>query len=199
MVQFEPRDLTPDPASRRCEMFFYLGVSVGKLLERSDPVVISRGGCQLMEELEHYFSNAAVQSMKLLVAPTGPLFPTCSMDIVEIHEPFRPLIKKWENRPVYECLYTPVCTFPLDYVQVTYSLCELLTMLYSKLCDESCVANVHVFETVLRLDRQLNSKIYDVLNRQLSAKASELCQQQLRVIQAEQCNSNLRSKARSKA
>lgn len=51
-------------AARRGVQFFYLGLGLGRLIsEFSRPQCLAMDGCQLLEELEFYFSSAAVQGM----------------------------------------------------------------------------------------------------------------------------------------
>lgn len=49
---------------RRSQQFFYLGLGLGKLIgESTHPELLATEGCQLLEELEFYFSSSTVQSM----------------------------------------------------------------------------------------------------------------------------------------
>lgn len=49
---------------RRSVQFFYLGLGLGRLIsEFAHPQFLAMEGCQLLEELEFYFSSATVQGM----------------------------------------------------------------------------------------------------------------------------------------
>jgi hypothetical protein len=48
---------------RRSQLFFYLGLGLGKLMEIRQTQYIATEGLQLLEELEFFFASTTVQSM----------------------------------------------------------------------------------------------------------------------------------------
>ncbi|CAK4660877.1 unnamed protein product [Aphanomyces euteiches] len=114
--------------------------------------------------------------MKLMtVATKSPLYERGDRPSKELTEPYRSVIRKWNNKPVYQRLMTPNIAFPLDYCHLVVSLCEMLTLLYGKLInDDACVVNPHVFHALLRLDDKLKKFLLDNVNKHLSSAASEL-------------------------
>ncbi|TYZ61954.1 hypothetical protein PybrP1_000688 [[Pythium] brassicae (nom. inval.)] len=170
------------PAARRGVQFFYLGLGLGRLLgELRHPRLLALDGCQLLEELEFYFASAAVQGMKLMVATSSTLHEPVDAagDDADaddarysLHEPFRPTIYKWNQRPVYRRLTTPPIPFALDYREVMLSLCDLLAIVYSKLVeDNSSSENVNLFQAILRFDERIKKLVIDPVKKEFSAVA----------------------------
>ncbi|KAF1324100.1 hypothetical protein FI667_g10017, partial [Globisporangium splendens] len=115
---------------RRSVQFFYLGLGLGRLIsEFNHPQFLAMEGCQLLEELEFYFSSATVQGMKLMVATSSTLHEPCEKDDEDsrysLHEPFRPTIYKWNQRPVFRRLVTPPIKLVIDPVKKEFSAVAL--------------------------------------------------------------------------
>ncbi|KAJ0405617.1 hypothetical protein P43SY_007718 [Pythium insidiosum] len=146
---------------RRSVQFFYLGLGLGRLMsEVRHAQFLAMEGCQLLEELEFYFSSGTVQSMKLMVATNSTLHPPLhKMEdeaLYSVQEPFRPTIFKCNQRPVFRRLLTPSIPFPLDYREVMLSLCDILALVYSKFVeDNSCSENVYLFQAIVRFDEKI--------------------------------------------
>ncbi|KAH9088680.1 hypothetical protein LEN26_019412 [Aphanomyces euteiches] len=169
--------LTRENHQERCEQLYFLGLSLGRLLTTtSSASQLVVDGCQLMDELDFYFAPSGIQNMKLMtVATKSPLYERGDRPSKELTEPYRSVIRKWNNKPVYQRLMTPNIAFPLDYCHLVVSLCEMLTLLYGKLInDDACVVNPHVFHALLRLDDKLKKFLLDNVNKHLSSAASEL-------------------------
>lgn len=97
---------------RRSVQWFYLGLGLGRLIKDVHHTqYLAMEACQLLEELEFYFSSGAVQGMKLMVATNTTLYePLHKMEdeaLYSVQESFRPTIYKWNQRPVFRRLLTP--------------------------------------------------------------------------------------------
>ncbi|EQC34214.1 hypothetical protein SDRG_08417 [Saprolegnia diclina VS20] len=174
--------LTPEALQRRCHQLYYMGLSLGKLLEMTNPSHLALEGCQLMEELDFFFLPSTLQNMKLVVAPKGPLYerPTeASGREKELSEPHRPTLRKWNQKPAYRRLLTPHISFPLDYCELVVSLCEVLTLVYTKLLDETCSRNAHVFQATLRFDDKIKKLLLEAISKQLATIAAESIKDEL--------------------
>uniref|UniRef100_K3WIZ2 Uncharacterized protein n=1 Tax=Globisporangium ultimum (strain ATCC 200006 / CBS 805.95 / DAOM BR144) TaxID=431595 RepID=K3WIZ2_GLOUD len=165
---------------RRSVQFFYLGLGLGRLIsEFNHPQFLAMEGCQLLEELEFYFASSAVQGMKLMVATSSTLHEPCERDDEEsrysLHEPFRPTIYKWNQRPVFRRLVTPPIPFPLDYREVMLSLCDILAIIYSKLVeDNNSSENIHLFQAIIRFDEKIKKLMIDPVKKEFSAVALQV-------------------------
>ncbi|OWZ14965.1 hypothetical protein PHMEG_00011483 [Phytophthora megakarya] len=149
---------------RRGAQFFYLGIGLGRLVGESlHPELLAMDCCQLLEELEFYFSSSTVQSMKMMVATSSTLHEPLDQENspqYSADEPFRPTMHKWNNRPVYHRLMTPPIPFPLDYREVLLSLCDILALIYSKLIEDSSASeNLNLFQSIIRFDDRIKDKV----------------------------------------
>ncbi|ETI57426.1 hypothetical protein L917_00234 [Phytophthora nicotianae] len=172
---------------RRGAQFFYLGIGLGRLVgESTHPELLAMDCCQLLEELEFYFSSSTVQGMKLMVATSSTLHeplgkensPQYSAD-----EPFRPTMHKWNQRPVYRRLMTPPIPFPLDYREILLSLCDILALIYSKLVeDNSASENLNLFQSIIRFDDRIKKLFIDPVKKEFSAVASQVMAEEMRLV-----------------
>ncbi|ETW09958.1 hypothetical protein, variant 3 [Aphanomyces invadans] len=175
--------LGPENHEKRCEQLYYLGLSLGRLLATacsSSQLIFD--GCQLMDELDFYFSAPSIQNMKLVtVATKVPFYErprTSSADDIAHAEPYRTVVRKWNNKPVYQRLVTPHIAFPLDYCLLVVSLCDVLTLVYAKLQGEPC-NQTHVFQALLRLDEKLKKVVLDHIKKHLSEVATDMIKDQM--------------------
>ncbi|GLD96620.1 hypothetical protein PINS_up005303 [Pythium insidiosum] len=165
---------------RRSVQFFYLGLGLGRLMsEVRHAQFLALEGCQLLEELEFYFSSGTVQSMKLMVATNTTLHPPLhKMEdeaLYSVEEPFRPTIYKCNQRPVFRRLLTPSIPFPLDYREVMLSLCDILALVYSKFVeDNSCSENVYLFQAIIRFDEKIKKLVIDPAKKEFAVLASQV-------------------------
>ncbi|TMW55594.1 hypothetical protein Poli38472_010476 [Pythium oligandrum] len=171
---------------RRSVQFFYLGLGLGRLIsDVRHAQFLAMEGCQLLEELEFYFSSATVQSMKLMVATSTPTLhqPLHKMDdegIYSVDEPFRPTIYKWNQRPVFRRLLTPSIPFPLDYREVMLSLCDILALVYSKFVEDNiCSENIFLFQAIVRFDEKIKKLVIDPVKKEFSAVAASVLNDEL--------------------
>ncbi|CEG35907.1 uncharacterized protein PHALS_00233 [Plasmopara halstedii] len=172
---------------RRGAQFFYLGLGLGKLIgESTHSELLAMDCCQLLEELEFYFSSAAVQGMKMMVATSSTLhepLATENKSVYSIDEPFKPIMHKWNQRPVFRRLTTPPIPFPLDYREVLLSLCDILALIYSKLVeDNSASENINLFQSVMRFDDRIKKLFIDPVKKEFSAVASQVIAEEMRLV-----------------
>ncbi|KAF0745827.1 hypothetical protein AaE_008378 [Aphanomyces astaci] len=151
--------LGPENHQKRCEQLYYLGLSLGRLLTTThSSSQLAMDGCQLMDELDFYFAAPSIQNMKLVtVATKVPFYERPrepSADDSVFPEPYRTVVRKWNNKPVYQRLVTPHLAFPLDYCLLVVSICDVVTLVYAKLQEDPC-HQPHVFQALLRLDDKL--------------------------------------------
>lgn len=171
---------------RRGAQFFYLGIGLGRLVAESlHPELLAMDCCQLLEELEFYFSSSAVQGMKMMVATSSTLHEPLEENAPQYSadEPFRPTMHKWNQRPVYRRLMTPPIPFPLDYREVLLSLCDILALIYSKLIEDSvCAENVNLFQAILRFDERIKKMFIDPVKKEFSAVAAQVIAEEMRLV-----------------
>ena len=108
--------------------FFYLGLSLGKILEHGIGFEVVKESLKLFEEWEYYFASFSVQSVKYVMARTvSSAFPDAEFDIN------RQTINKFNNDVIFERLTCPHVGFDFDHVEVVRSLCDMLSSLYEKM------------------------------------------------------------------
>ncbi len=136
-VLFEKNDLNnciqlkcPD---NRSLTYYYLGLSVSSLLDITDGPPVIKALSQLMEEWEYAFSNAAIQGMKYVLARTSNgVYPQFTA-VADDQDQIRSTVYKFDNDVIYQYLNFPHVPFELDYIEVLFSLCDMLQLLYKKL------------------------------------------------------------------
>lgn len=142
--------------STRAVMYYYFGISLSKILELSSGPATIKAMIQLMEEWEYFFASTTMQSMKYMMArtsnyiypnfmPTDTTSPAGSQGNNAGNNPnsnpdgdhqIKSGIYKFNNDVVYEYLLTPHIPFELNYIEVLYSLCQMLYDLYDKFWHE---------------------------------------------------------------
>ncbi|CAH0479922.1 unnamed protein product [Peronospora belbahrii] len=172
---------------RRAAQYFYLGIGLGRLVgEVTHRELLAMDCCQLLEELEFYFSSSTVQGMKMMLATSSTLHePVDKENSQELSndEPFRPTMHKWNQRPVYRRLLTPSVPFPLDYREVLLSLCDILALVYSKLIeDSSASSNANVFQAIIRFDDRIKKLFIDPVKKEFLAVALQVMTEEIRLV-----------------
>ena len=171
------------PRSDSCSFFYLLGLSLGKLIHKPDPVILARGGVQLMEEIEFHFSTHLLHLLTS-TQKTNVLYPTTSaLDCLPLNEPFKPTIYKFyhDGQPVYQVLLIPPTVgIEMDYARVVYSVCEMLRHFYTKLYDVSLVQNPHVFQTMLQFDKKIQARVIQVFTKELTSLAQAQVSSEIR-------------------
>ncbi|KAF0695695.1 Aste57867_13517 [Aphanomyces stellatus] len=174
--------LTPENHQKRCEQLYFLGLSLGRILtSATSPSQVVVDSCQLMDELDFYFSQSGIQNMKLVtVATKSPLYEREPKD--SFTEPYRTVVRKWNNKPVYQRLVTPNVPFPLEYCQVVVSLCEVLTLVYGRVVDDVCSSNPCVFQALLRFDEKIKKFFLESISKQLTTIATSVIKDELALL-----------------
>ncbi|KUF95627.1 Sec14 cytosolic factor [Phytophthora nicotianae] len=91
---------------RRGAQFFYLGIGLGRLVgESTHPELLAMDCCQLLEELEFYFSSSTVQGMKLFIDPVKKEFSAVASQVMA--EEMRLVRKAYASGSREEPLPTP--------------------------------------------------------------------------------------------
>ncbi|CAN0013038.1 unnamed protein product [Discosporangium mesarthrocarpum] len=129
----------------RVLQFFYLGLGLAKLLQSAGGATLVRSILQLLEEWEYHFALAGVahQSVKAMMAKNVDVpLPGAQVPWEGDHSGVNQeqvvvaRLHKFNNEVVYEHLLTPHVPFPLDYFEVTFSLCDVICLIYNKFMDE---------------------------------------------------------------
>lgn len=152
--------------AERAERWFFLGLSLAPLLKLDEVV---RGVAQLLEEYEYYFSNAAVQGMKRLLAWTNSSSSKKESGI-------QASMHRVQGTVVYEFLRIPNLPFQVDVFQVVSSLCGILSSLYKRFLDDKFTNSQHL-EVVLKCDAKLKHHFFGLLSREIT----QLAQAKLRM------------------
>jgi hypothetical protein len=120
----------------RAIMYYFLGLSLSKILDLPSGPTTIRAFAQLLEEWEYMFASVPMQGMKYVMARSSayayPQFNPNDGDVDQI----RSAIYKFNNDVVYEHLQYPHVPFDLDYLEVFHGLCDMLHSLYDKLWHE---------------------------------------------------------------
>jgi len=171
---------------KRVERWFFLGLSVAKLvvLPNGSPVV--RALCQLLEEYEHfndnYQSNRGGTEQKKLTS--APMFkgPTLQLHASLAQEPVKATIVKLGKQVVYEYLQVPsmlISPSEMDYCEVVYSLCEVLGNVYCKFIDPAMETLDFIHEAFLKLDRKIMQLVIAKMAQDLTLIASPILKTEL--------------------
>jgi hypothetical protein len=202
----DAHEKTPEVYTRRSKKFYYLGISVSKLVQESKNLHDLVLGClQLFDEYEYYFASNTKQNVRFMMAKPGPLYhPVAGVEVVvekekkedrekkeekgekekkdeeEVHKALRTHINRWEKEVVYRHLWKPSIPCELDYVEVIFSICETLLQLYAKFMSENTgAADIHVFEGLLKIDTLIKKHVLDPVSTGLTDLATALLDSQL--------------------
>ncbi len=93
----------------------------------------------------------------------------------------KPSINKVSGNVVYEFLKLPNIPCILDYTQVVFSLCDILTLVYQKLRDDS---SMHYCEAVLKLDSRFKHHFFGLISRDLNTLATYVAKSRLSLVEA---------------
>jgi len=164
---------TPSKLQKRVERWFMLGMSVGKFLEFSSGALVVRSLTQLLEEYEHYVSHGKPQKRAWV--------PPVAEKQYQPSEPVKPVLLKMKRHVVYEYLQTPQMCMDeghLDYCEVVYSLCEVMSFVYNKFLDGTC-SPPHIHEAILKCDKKIKTMIIGKMASDLTNIALPLMKVQL--------------------
>eukprot|EP00457_Paulinella_chromatophora_P012977 gb/GEZN01013236.1/.p1 GENE.gb/GEZN01013236.1/~~gb/GEZN01013236.1/.p1 ORF type:complete len:308 (-),score=56.90 gb/GEZN01013236.1/:103-978(-) len=175
-VKLSRSDITRfyDPATlqKRRQRWVLLGLSLGKLLDIASGVQVVRALSQLLEELDYFVGNPKARCM---VSPTRAKETADS-------DPVRPQVLKLRKLVVYQFLQLLPSDFSADcwdYTEVVESLCDMLSLVYSKFLDPSCSAP-HLHDAVLKADKRIKNSVISVMAQDLTSCAQPLLKAQIR-------------------
>jgi len=193
---------SPIKLHKRVERWFLLGLSAGKLLDFPNGSLVVRALAQLLEEYEHYTNSTGslfaakeketkskLSHVNMYLSPTAHTAPHTSSvlsrfilaNINNSTEPVKPQLSKIGKQVVYEFLQTPHISSAgsLDYCEVVYSLCDVLSLVYSKFLDQSCAVAV-IHEAILKIDRKIMQMVISKISGDLTAIATPLLKLELK-------------------
>eukprot|EP00743_Colponemidia_sp_Colp-15_P004484 GILK01004835.1.p1 GENE.GILK01004835.1~~GILK01004835.1.p1 ORF type:complete len:272 (-),score=32.19 GILK01004835.1:127-942(-) len=164
----------PNVLAKRAEQWFYLGVSLAKILDLPNGAYTVRAFSQLLEEYEYHFANTALHGFKFMMtkAQAPPTFHDASST-----DPVKPIIYRSGKTAVYEYLTTPNVPFRLDYFQVVFSLCDMLSLVYTKFMDATC-AVPSISEAIIKIDAKVKHNLVSILSREITSLALSILKQQ---------------------
>ncbi|KAI8968549.1 hypothetical protein BDF20DRAFT_839642 [Mycotypha africana] len=153
--------------SKRTNHFYALGLSLGAILDITNPVDYIKALSQIMSEFERHTNDDSKQKMKNI---------------------FRKNKNKDENNYTdnandYGYLIIPHIPFELDYFETFYTLLDIMAEAYQKLLigTEGPICTQAYFEVVLKCDGKFK-KIITIITKELDATARDAIKEELRLI-----------------
>mmetsp|Transcript_3931 Transcript_3931/g.6027 ORF Transcript_3931/g.6027 Transcript_3931/m.6027 type:complete len:275 (-) Transcript_3931:81-905(-) len=161
--------------SKRLEQWFVLGVSMAPLLQQPNGSFYIRALSQLIEEFDYYCANAVEKNVKRMKARQTAIPQPVAED-----EPVKGAIYKSGKYVVFTYLLIQSVNIPfgLDYRQVIFTMCEILTLVYRKFLDDSsCSSNLN--DAILRFDARITSHVIIPLTTDLTSLSMKIINMQL--------------------
>jgi hypothetical protein len=178
-VTLGPQDaaLSRSVESLQVLRWFYLGVSLGPLLQLPSGPPFVRALLQLFEEFQYHFARSAVQNMKIIksrgsraAAPAGG----------SSEDDLRPQLQRMGGEVLYAYLLTPHIAHPLSASQVLQCLCELMPHAYRKLGEPGAEPpSAALVDAVLKIDTVVEEQLISVVVRQYNATSQGALQSAL--------------------
>lgn len=166
----------------RCVSFYYLTISLDKLLERftygtnCHAHTKLQSLSQLFEEWEYYGGGTAMQSMRLVMAKHATsIHPTTlpqQQEVGNTQEPgVRTNIFKFNGNVVFEHLLTPSVSMDLCYSDVIVGLSDSLQGMYSLFSfqEEEYWRQNALFESFIKLDKRVKEVYVSACMKELTA------------------------------
>eukprot|EP00904_Undaria_pinnatifida_P009317 jgi/Undpi1/5515/HiC_scaffold_2.g00794.m1 len=176
-------------SSQRILRLFYLGVGLAKLLQCKGGAQLIRGILQLMEEWEYHFALAGVahHSVKAMLAknidgPSRDAMREMGGEGTKQQEQVVARLLKFNNEVVYEQLLTPEVPFALDYLEVVFSLCEVMCRVYAKFVEEECYKNGFVYDGLVKVDNKIKHHIINVFAKELTDMSTTIAKAELKTL-----------------
>lgn len=172
------RNLPQEKLQKRTRRWFMLGLSVGRLvnLEAAHVVVAL---AQLLEEYEHFTHHSGGSYRKAMGGVDTHLK---SWREAGEGAPIKAMIQRGKDRKVmYMYLQTQkTCTAnALDFCEIVYSLCDVMSSLYNKFLDPSCSPHAY-YEAILKIDRKVQHQVIGKMVSDLTAVAKPAMNLELR-------------------
>jgi len=168
--------------------WFYLGLSIGPLLQLQSGPPFVKAVLQLLEELHYHFANRAAQNMKVIKANVrgrahhekhhhGHDSAGGSADDL------KPQLQRAGGEVLYAYLLTPHIAHQLSASQVLLCLCELMPHCYRKLGEAGAAGapppTAALAESIIKIDGVVAETILHVAAKQYSASSQGALQQAL--------------------
>lgn len=152
---------------QRALQFFYLSISLTRLLELEGGATILRSALQLMEEWEFFFSSNTNRGVKSMIAKSAPSsFPHSDLHLPS--EAFKPGLHKFANEVVYEFLQTPPLPFSPDYFETVTALCRVFSSLYQHLNCPTVANHPTVYEDMAKFDTKIKHSILNLMAKEFN-------------------------------
>ncbi|CAN0216945.1 unnamed protein product [Pylaiella littoralis] len=175
--------------SQHIVRLFYLGVGLAKLLQSKGGAQLVRGILQLLEEWEYHFALAGVahHSVKAMLAknidrPSRDLSRDIGEEGGKLQEHVVARLLKFNNEVVFEHLLTPEVPFMLDYLEVVFSLCDVMCRIYAKFLEEECYKNAYVYDGLVKVDNKIKHHIINVFAKDLTDMSTSIAKSELKTL-----------------
>jgi hypothetical protein len=177
---------SPDVLQERALGWLILGLSCSKLLEMADSTCVVRALYQLLEEYEYFMSKLKKDENNRYDIYTDFVFTTSHISTSQRNfSPKDPVKAKIHTNSKgiakFEHLYIP--TLPgqgnLDYCEVLFTLCDVLSLVYGKTIDHNCLQNPIICEAILKIDKRIKSIFFTKVCNDLTLIAQPLLKEEL--------------------
>ncbi|SAM05469.1 hypothetical protein [Absidia glauca] len=152
---------------RSCN-FYTLGVSLGNLLHIINPIDFVKALAQLLTEFEHHTNDTSRQKMKNIFKKTNKSKDGSGHS---------------DGSGEYTHLIVPHVPYELDYFEIFFTLCDILTEIYQRfiLDMEGCQHAQVYFESAVKADGKFK-KILSMITKELDALARNAIKDELKLI-----------------
>ncbi|CAM9993397.1 unnamed protein product, partial [Phaeothamnion confervicola] len=139
---------------------------------------------QLLEEWEYHFAGPTNQAVRSMMAKHVDVpYPNSTLDDNDpaARDPDQVVVArlfKFNNEIAYEHLLTPRVPLQLDYIEVMFSMCDVLCLIYNKFMDEECYGGAAVFEALVKVDGKFKHHL-------LNVTAKEFTDMSINIVKAE--------------
>ncbi|PHZ10504.1 uncharacterized protein RHIMIDRAFT_239327 [Rhizopus microsporus ATCC 52813] len=157
--------------AKRTYNFYALGLSLGAILDITNPLDYIKALNQIMLEFERHTNDDSKQKM------VSAQFDTLSKNI------FRKKTDHSDNASDYGYLILPHIPFEMDYFETFFTLVDIVAEAYYKLLvgTEGPICTQAFFELVLKCDGKFK-KIVSMVTKELDIIAREAIKDELRMI-----------------
>jgi len=165
--------------------WFYLGLSIGPLLQLQSGPPFVKAVLQLLEELQYHFANRAMQNMKVVKANVrGRHINHEKADAGGgSADDLKPQLQRAGGEVLYAYLLTPHIAHQLSASQVLLCLCELMPHCYRKLGEAGAAGSPPptsaLAEAVVKIDGVVAEQLLQVTAKQYNASSQGALQQAL--------------------
>jgi len=181
---------------KRAEQWFVLGISMGPILQWAQSLQYLRAISQLMEEYDYHYSHAAVKGMKIIKSKALTYMAerqekkkkemdslnTVDTDI-PVEEPESNILKPVtiDTGQAFEQLQTPFYPRALDYYQIVFTLCDILTLIYRKFLDPAfCVPQA--MDVIIKIDNRIRQTFFGTISKDMAILTLSLAKKQVKSI-----------------